>query len=463
MIIRTRSMWSDFGIGLFAGCAAAVLALAFTILGHPELALILPVAAVIGLAFAAHPFVGISALLFFAQLDGIQDKIFPGDGFKLMTLGTMVGVIVTAFRQRGMVRDALMQPIAIMGMLLGLSMIVSAFGAESKYMAANSLRRLLAMIIFMYLIIILVNTRARFERAMMILALTSLISGVILILDVKLGMTLISTSDAATTARTAEGFERSSGASQYNPTTAATMMLTGVIIAVVMYIEQDHYKRFYMAAAGIGTLALIFSFARSSFLVYTITAIFLFYRYRQHRLIIPVLVIGGMFALMMLPFLPASYYERIASIFGGGGGDWTLGRRMTYNVIGVNLLTEHPLFGVGPGNFKKHFVDSAYRYLPGRTMYGRQLHNMHLSIMVEYGLIGATFFYGMVIAAFRGAREVMRSPADSAIGHLATAYFYALTAYMLVSVFVPNEYNKYTWIMLGLGAALPRVNRKEVL
>ncbi|MCT4579469.1 O-antigen ligase [Donghicola sp.] len=459
---RTKSLWSDLGIGALAGCFAALIALAFAILEHPELALILPVAAVIGLGFASNPFVGVCALLFFAQLDGIQDKIFPGDGFKLMTLGTIIGVIVTAFRHRGMVKDALMQPIAIMGMLLGLAMIVSAFGAESKAMAANSLRRLLAMIIFMYLIIILVNTRARFEKALMILALTSLISGVILILDVKLGMTLISTSDAATTARTSEGVERSSGASQYNPTTAATMMLTGVIIALVMYIEQDKYKRFYLAAAGIGTLALIFSFARSSFIVYTITGLALAYRYRQHHLIVPAMVIGGMVLLIMMPFLPASYFERIASIF-GGGGDWTLGRRMTYNVIGLNLLTENPLFGVGPGNFKKHFVDSAYRYLPGRTMYGRQLHNMHLSIMVEYGLVGATFFYGMMISAFRGARQVMRSPADSNIGFLATAYFYGLLAYMLVSVFVPNEYNKYTWIMLGLGAALPRVNRKEVL
>ena len=94
-------------------------------------------------------------------------------------------------------------------------------------------------------------------------------------------------------------------------------------------------------------------------------------------------------------------------------------------------------------------------------MYGRQLHNMHLSIMVEYGLIGATFFYGMVFSAFKGAFRAMRAPVDARIGVLATAYFYALLAYMLVSVFVPNEYNKYTWIMLGLGAALPRINKKD--
>ncbi|NVO26670.1 O-antigen ligase family protein [Donghicola sp. C2-DW-16] len=453
---------TDLKIGIAAGVTSGLIALAFAIAGHVKLAVIMPVAAVFGLGFAAHPFVGVSALLFFAQLDGIQDKIFPGDGFKLMTLGTMLGVIVTAFRHRGMVKDALMQPIAIMGMLLGVSMLVSALGADSKVMAANSLRRLLAMIIFMYLIIIMVNTRARFEKALMILALTSLISGIILILDVKLGMTLISTSDAATTARTAEGFERSSGASQYNPTTAATMMLTGVIIALVMFLEQDKYKRFYLAAAGIGTMALIFSFARSSFIVYTVTGMFLAYRYRKHHMIVPAMVIGSMLVLIMLPFLPESYYERIGSIFGAGGGDWTLGRRMTYNVIGVNLLVEHPLFGVGPGNFKKHFVDSAYRFLPGRTMFGRQLHNMHLSIMVEYGLVGATFFYAMVISAFKGAFRVMREPVDANIGFLATAYMYGLMSYMMVSVFVPNEYNKYTWIMLGLGAALPRVNRKDV-
>jgi O-antigen ligase len=459
-----KSSWWQVGIGAGAGLYGAMMVMAFATLNHPELAIALPIVAVIGLVFAMHPFFAVCCLLFFAQLDGVQDKIFapsPVGGFKLMAAGAVFGVIVTAFQNRGMVKDGLSQPIAVMGLLFGVSMGVSALGADAKYMAMNSMRRLFSMIIFMYLLIFLITTRERFEKALMILAATSLISGVILILDVKLGLTLVSTSDAATTARTAEGFERSSGGSQYNPTTAATMMLTGVIIALVMLVEQETHKRFYLAAAGIGTLALVFSFARSSFLVYSITALFLFYRYRHHRLIIPAMVIGSLIGVVMLPFVPASYFDRIASIFGGGGGDWTLGRRMTYNVIGVDLLTKHPLFGVGPGNFKAHFVDSGYRYLPGRTMYGRQLHNMHLSIMVEYGLIGATFFYGMVFSAFRGAFRAMRAPVDAHIGVLATAYFYALLAYMLVSVFVPNEYNKYTWIMLGLGAALPRINKKD--
>jgi len=166
------------------------------------------------------------------------------------------------------------------------------------------------------------------------------------------------------------------------------------------------------------------------------------------------MLLGGA---VMLPFVPAEYFDRIASIL-DGGGDWTLGRRLTYNIIGLDLVWQHPVFGVGPGNFKVYFVDPEYRYLPGRTLLGRQLHNMYLSVIVEYGIFGAVFFLGFCLYGLRQVRRVMCAPVDHDMRVLATAFFYGYLAYLLVSVFVPNEYNKYTWMLAGIAASFPLLN-----
>lgn len=454
-----QDLFQSIGIGLLACLTTLGLALAI----DPVVALALPFGILAGVTIVSRPIFGLLPLLFFAQLDGISDIVFapsPISGFKLLSAATAFGILISLSYRREAVAERLQNPICVLALAFAAFWFLAVLLAHKKGPALQEGMRLFTIYLLVYFVMLSIFSEKHIKYALYCLMLTSLISGLVLILDVSLGLTLISSSDAATSARTAEGFDRSSGASQYNPTTAATMLLTGAVMALIMALESVSHRWLFGFVALIGAVAIVFSFARSSALVYGVIIFILGYRYRDRVFFGPAIVCGIIGCFAMIPFIPESYFDRIFSIF-NGGGDWTLGRRLTYNLIGLDLLWRNPL-GIGPGNFKVFFVEEAYRYYPGRTLYGRQLHNMYLSIAVEYGWLGFGVFVGLIGLAFKQVTETINSAVNIEMKVLATALFYGMLAYYMVSVFVPNEYNKYSWLLLGIAGAMGAVNRSAL-
>lgn len=451
------------GKGLAVALAAALSTLVMGLAASPVLALGVPIALIGAIILVMQPFLGISALVFFSHLDSIEKLLFgflPLSGFKALTVGTLAVTMMTAVQRRDWIASALRDPVVVCALLFGLLGTVSFLQAGERGVALTEMRKLASLLVLLLMIVFLVDTPRRVNVMMWILIVTSLLSAMILMTDTFLGTHLVATSDAATTAETSEGFVRSSGASDQNPTTAASMLLVGVVMALVHAAESPRLRLALLAAAGIGTMALMLSFARSAAIAYAIVVICLAWRYRNARFA-PLAAFGAVVALIgMIPFVPEQYWQRLGTIF-GGGGDWTLGRRLSYNLIGIQLFAEHPVFGIGPGNFAERFNDPEFRYYPGRTLLGRELHNMYLSVLTQYGLAGAAVFYGMLGAALVGLRRVLRRPASETMRIWALGLGLGFTAYLIASLFLPNEYTKYTWVLSGISAALYRVNEKE--
>ena len=445
------------------GLLAALVTLLSAMAGEPLVAVALPIAIALGAAVVVRPEAGMLVLILISYLDGLSDMVFrasPVSGFKIFTALTFLSILLNAHRMRGHLRDAFRSPIAQLTLVFLMVWALAILFADSRSVAIDWGTRLFTIALLVFLVLMTIRTERLVTWGIWALALASAMSGLVLILDVMLNTTLVSTTEAATTARTSGGFDRSSGASQANPTTAATMLLTGTIIALVHALESPRYRGWFALAAAIGTLAVILSFARSAALVYGIIAVAIAVRYGRSRYFGPAFVLGIIGVIAMLPFIPEQYWSRLGTIF-GGGGDWTLGRRLTYNLIGIELLWQHPILGIGPGNFFEDFTDPEYRYLPGRTLAGRQLHNMYLSVAVEYGLLGFGIFAGLIVTAFRLCGAVARSPAAVGLGALAVSLRFGMAAYFLTCLFLPNEYNKYTWLLPALCGALYIVNMRQ--
>lgn len=124
-------------------------------------------------------------------------------------------------------------------------------------------------------------------------------------------------------------------------------------------------------------------------------------RRRWRRLLIVVLV-----AAVLVPLLPAYYFERVGNLVEDARGTVPLDgtERMTsrgfYNVAGLRIWSEHPILGVGVGNFGHYFVQA--RYNPGlQASTELAVHNIYLQALVEFGLVGAAMLAWLVIATTR--------------------------------------------------------------
>jgi len=454
---RAPDMPTWLGFGSLGG----VCVVAAGLVANPFLAIALPIGLLAATVLFAYPFLGVVALGVFSYLDAVEKLLFgflPISAFKLITAGAVLTMILRGSELRDHVRTMLREPIIACGTcLIALGAVGSLF-AEDRRAALDALVTIGSLQVLMILVIVFANTTERIKVLIYAVALTSLVSACILIVETMTGQIVVAQSEAATTARTAEGFDRSSGGSDYNPTTAASMLLFGVIFALIHLIESPKLRKVMAITLAVGTAAVVLSFARSAVIAYVLIALSLIWRYRDEKFV-PVAMIGAVITILMaIPFIPPEYFARLASIV-GGGGDWTLGRRMSYNLIGLDLLTKTPIVGVGPGNFPNHFTDPEYRFMPGRTLLGRELHNMYLSVMVQFGVASVAFF-AMIGFTYSRLKKVAQMPATPQYRAIALATAYGFTAYLIACLFLPNEYTKYTWLICALGAALYHNNAR---
>lgn len=172
--------------------------------------------------------------------------------------------------------------------------------------------------------------------------------------------------------------------------------------------QKIRWKKILGWACGIFyTLMVIFTQSRAGFLG-TMTAALVMMRYMKIRISV---VAWGLLALVVIiPFLPSSYLDRIRDIkmqdISGRQEitDYSSASRLALWQLGLYVFIDHPILGVGNLNFQKASIQYEYlfsqgmdpvlyHYIFGNGDRSLQVHNMFINIFAEGGLLSAIPFY----------------------------------------------------------------------
>lgn len=310
------------------------------------------------------------------------------------------------------------------------------------------LGKLAAALLPAFCLFLIADTPARLRATLWAIVAAGAVSAAIVLIEHHTHARILSTSVAATTAGF-EGVARSAGGSDENPTTSAQMLLVSILIAAAWLFSGE--RRWRLPLAGlvvVGALALVFMSARSALIGFAAGAGLVALGFR-HRGFFPLLVVGGVVALLgAVPFLPPTLVDRFTAI-ADFGQDPTLYRRISYLRIGWDLFQQSPLWGVGPGNFPLYYVTDAYRWMPGREPFPRELHNTYLDAATELGAIGFLLFavtLGLALrSAWRGAGN-----SDAVLRRTARAAGIALAGLMVACFFMPHKDLRYLWLIAAI-------------
>jgi putative inorganic carbon (HCO3(-)) transporter len=127
--------------------------------------------------------------------------------------------------------------------------------------------------------------------------------------------------------------------------------------------------------------------------------------------------------------------------------------RATEMVAAVQIFAEHPLLGVGPGNFGPVFLTKA-------DILGFQIHSqerlahcMYLEIAAENGLAGLGCWLVLFVSTLRELQRVRNHAKEQAVRNAATGLFLSLVVLASTGVFLSFAYTRYYWFMLALAGA----------
>lgn len=397
----------------------------------------------------------------FTQLDAVANKLSASLPLSIteMTLGALIGSTFLLF----LLPDPQLRGRGTMGVRLVLAMLCWATFAwtMSEHVSEGRvyLTRLATNVVAALCVLPIVSTPGRMRLLLWSIVGAGAVSAAIVIVEGKTGTRLVSTAVAATTAGF-EGVARSAGGSDQNPTTAAQMLLVSVLAAIGLLLSGERQGRVILAGiAGMGVLALIETSARSAILGLGAGTGLAMLRFRRERFF-PLMVVAGVVAAVgAIPFLPPTLIDRFTAI-GNFAQDPTLFRRVTYLRIGLDLISQSPLWGVGPGNYPLYYVTAAYRWMPGREPVPRELHNTYLDAATEYGPIGFLLFAAALGVALYGAWRAAGSPTP-ALARTGLTAGVMLAGLMVACFFMPHKDLRYLWLVVAIALQCGRLRAEE--
>jgi O-antigen ligase len=175
-------------------------------------------------------------------------------------------------------------------------------------------------------------------------------------------------------------------------------------------------------------------------------------------------------AAVVFTVLPAEARERLTEVVKPGesgiahASDASLANRFAENIAAASMYRDHPLVGVGPGNYSVVYLDYAQRIgldqrAEERTGVEQAAHNLYLEALAELGTVGGLAFFAVLAMAFLGAwRARTRLPGRDAL--LGEGVLVALAGFFTASLFLHNAYQHYLWLMVALGLAAGHVARR---
>jgi putative inorganic carbon (hco3(-)) transporter len=263
-----------------------------------------------------------------------------------------------------------------------------------------------------------------------------------------------------------------------NPNDLALNIVTFLPLAI-MYVKRPGpaFKRLLSAAIVLLMLgALVFTKSRSGLV--GAVAMFAVFAVVSRSLTPPNILAGIIAGMLVIPIMPQSFFERMASIVDPSKDE--TGSREARRVLleqAVMIFLEHPITGVGAGQFQNYGP-------PGRAEKWRVTHNVVLQIAAEIGIFGLIPFLFLVWRGFSAAwwartalawthRKIPKrrkgaaaEPEDGLepqervfLETTATALFASMAGWFVCALFASVAFNWTIYYVLGLAVCTRDVVR----
>ena len=230
-----------------------------------------------------------------------------------------------------------------------------------------------------------------------------------------------------------------------HPNLLATFLCLGLFCLFFIYLKQKPWSKKFVLAdltkndflpknglllAGLYPLllfALFLTFSRGVIFAFVLATlgffIYIFFSHPQLRtkvieLFLLLIVLCSLFTLILWP--------EISSRFLISSGQQAVSLRLFYNQIAFDLIKDHPLLGIGLGNFVWQIKQMLHLLA---SWLHQPVHNIYLLIASEIGLIGLGFFLLFLFFIIKRINIILKE------NSLLFTFYFCLFAFLIIGLF----------------------------
>ncbi len=237
-------------------------------------------------------------------------------------------------------------------------------------------------------------------------------------------------------------------------------MILAAMLPLAIYRFLDERRLLYRLAGGAAALFILVTilntYSRGALVAVFVMALFLLW---ERRVRPASLLFIGLAAALLLLFMPAAYTQRLQNFTDVLSGAATvqeessLRGRASEAISGLMMFAEHPLLGVGVGNYPGQYQQYAselgleYRAKP------REAHSLYVELLAETGLLGLAAFsllFGSLLLRLNQLRQAASQRHDPHTASWIASLLLSLITYLAGSIFLHGDYIRYLWLLVSL-------------
>jgi len=221
------------------------------------------------------------------------------------------------------------------------------------------------------------------------------------------------------------------------------------------FFTRSVVKKLFWLICLLGMLyAVVATYSRSGLIAMIVSVLVCLWEFGVRGKRFPMIIVAGVIGIVGLgvAISTPNYVARVESLFRGnieGSGDkGSLEARRELLKESIRLSFQHPLFGVGPGNF------------PAATESWRVTHNTYTELSAEGGFPALILFVMILGLAFRNVRRVRKTKQygrSREIQLFTSAMWAGLAAYVVGAAFASTEYQLFPYFMVAYTSVLYRL------
>jgi putative inorganic carbon (HCO3(-)) transporter len=257
-----------------------------------------------------------------------------------------------------------------------------------------------------------------------------------------------------------------------DPNFYGQLLLFPVSLAVDrMRYDEDRFWRLIAACTlAVTLLSIAFTFSRGTFLGAGIVLILMLVKDPPRPVITgTILALAAIALLVLMPQYLGRMYTLIETAFhisneSSNFQDDAIEGRLGEMRVALGIFLDHPLLGVGIGNYEHYFQHySLLLDLPQRGT-DRAAHSLYLEICAERGLLGLSVYLAMIWYIFsrvlKSAKR-LRAAGLTSYEHMVLSYGYSLLGYLITGVFL-HELLRFVWVIMGICLSTPAIASYEI-
>jgi O-antigen ligase len=234
-----------------------------------------------------------------------------------------------------------------------------------------------------------------------------------------------------------------------------------LVLPFLLFVAMDSRRNIVVRLALYGSVAyglwiILGTASRGALVALAVAGIFLLWHASMKQRILGITV-AALLALAMLATVPKSAFDRLATLFGEQHQEAKESAESRSYLLrkSIAFSIQHPIFGVGPGEFSNYEGQS--RVKEGLRGNWHATHNAYTQVSSECGTPALIFLLcglaSSVLTVNRTFRTARRQ-GNREITNACFCYLLAMVGFLTSLIFLANAYRFYLPVMVGLAISL---------